>query len=464
MDPFAVNKNGDEKICIVGAGLVGSMLSIILAQSGFEIEVFEKRKDPRLDDKTRGRSIAMSISNRGWKALRMIGLENEVRKNTNPKHSRMVHLPNGSVQAQEYGKDGQTINTINRRYLNITLIDKALNTGKVKMFFNHDCEYIDEESGEIIFRNNETDEKINKVFTRIIGADGNFSAVGGLLAKRNLIEHNRMTLIYGYKELRIPPDEKGDFAIENHYVHVWPRQNAILIALPGLENEFICTLFLPLEGDNSIDTIQSDKSLLNLFKENFSDVIPLIPNLQEQFFNNPTSHITAVKAFPWNYKDKILLIGDAAHAIAPFYAMGMNVGFEDCTTFLEMLVKNDYSFARTFEQFGTKRKLDTDAIAELSFRNFNNISKSPDPTYNVKWELERKIWHLIPEKWMPAYAMIAFTNMPLSKVARQKEKQDKILDELVKSNQNILELPDGILLELVEGVLTRKTAETEISA
>jgi len=463
MDDNTIAIDFSEKICIVGAGLVGCMLAVLLGQLGFEVEVYEKRKDPRSDDKTRGRTIAMSISERGWKALRMIGLEDEVRMNTNPKHSRMVHLPDDSFYVQPYGKNGDSINTINRRYLNITLINKALSTGRVKIFFEHQCVDINHETAEATFRDTKTNTIVERSFTRIIAADGNFSSVGTILAERNLIEHKRTALIYGYKELTIPSKVNGDYALANHFVHVWPRQNAILIALPTLQNEFTCTLFLPLEGDGSIDTIQCDKTLLNLFEKNFPDVIPLIPNLDEQFFSNPNSHITAVKALPWNYKDKVLLIGDAAHSIAPFYAMGMNVGFEDCIVFIELLGKNGFSFTKTFEEFGKKRKPDTDALADLSYNNFNSISRSPDPTYNLKWELERRISDLIPDKWIPVYAMIAFSYIPFSKVIKQKEKQDRILNLLVKNYQNISEMPDTELTEIVEKELSGEKTDRVVT-
>ncbi len=464
MDDTAVSiKDPNEKICIVGAGLVGCMLASILGHLGFEVEIFEKRQDPRYDDKTRGRTIAMSISERGWKALKMIGLEDEIRVNTNPKHSRMVHLSDSTYYIQSYGKNGESINTINRRYLNIELINKALSTGNVKIFFEHQCLDINQETADAAFRNTTTNTIVRKSFTRIIAADGNFSSVGAILAERKLIEHKRTTLIYGYKELTIPANAIGDYALENHYVHVWPRQNAILIALPTLQNEFTCTLFLPLLGDNSIDTIQCDKTLLNLFEKNFPDAISLIPNLEEQFFGNPNSHITAVKAFPWNYKDKVLLIGDAAHSIAPFYAMGMNVGFEDCTVFNDMLIKNELSFSKTFEEFGMIRKPDTDALADLSYNNFNSISKSPDPTYNLKWELERRISDLIPDKWIPVYVMMAFSHIPFSRVIKQKEKQDKILNVLVKNFENISEMSDNVLTDIVERELSSNKLEGHYS-
>ncbi|MCX6149166.1 MAG: NAD(P)/FAD-dependent oxidoreductase [Ignavibacteriales bacterium] len=448
------HNNGKEKICIVGSGLVGSLLSILLTQLGFDIDIFDKRKDPRQDTLTRGRTIAMSISARGWKALKQAGIYDEVRKNANPKHSRMVHLCDGTIQTYKYGDGTQAINTINRKYLNITLINAAMATGKVNIYFEHECVNLNPDTGDIFLKDIKTDQSIQKNYTRIFGTDGIFSNVCELLTNKGLLNFTRTTLSYGYKELQIPANQLGDFALHGNSLHSWPRKDGVLVAFPTIEKEFVCTLFLPLDGENSLAAINSEATLMQYFNSNFPDVIPLMPNLKEDYFKNPASTLTTVNGSPWNYKDKVLLIGDASHAILPFYGMGMNIGFEDCTFFINLLKKNNLDFTRTFEMYSPLRKPDTDAMAELSFNNFNSIGASPDHTYQLKWELERKIWELFTGKWTPSYVLIAFTHTPLAKVIKIKERQDKILDDIVRSHDNIANLSGNCLKETIENYLS----------
>ena len=403
-----------HKVCIIGAGLVGTMLASYLAQRGFKVDLFEKRPDIRKDFISGNRTIAMSISHRGFKGLAGIGLSKFVDDHTIPKHSRMVHKKDGTTMSQQYGKDGHTINTVNRRQLNEALIDKAESTGAVTFYFEHECEVLNPDTGEISFRNYQTNDLTSREYRYIIGADGLFSNIRNILEDQKLVSTEFLTVNFGYRELLIPPDKNGQFILEKEFVHVWPRDNYIIVGLPSEGGSFTCNLFLPSEGDLSLAEIQNKEDVLRLFNKLFPNIIPLMPTLVEDYFGNAASKINAIKTTPWNYKDRILLIGDAAHAIVPFFAMGMNTVFEDCTVFDQMLDRYDNDISKVIELYGTERKPDTDAISDLSYRNFSEISKSPDPDYDLKWRIDRTIWDLFPDKWMPLYPMIAFSHIPLS--------------------------------------------------
>lgn len=440
-----------EKIAIIGAGLVGPLLSVLLARKGFSVDVYEKRPDPRTDSSTRGRSIAMSLSTRGWNALQKIGIAEGVNPHVNPSHGRLVHHLDGTSDIQEYGDGVQSIDTVNRSYLSTTLIDTAEKTGAVHFYFTQECEDIEPDSGKVVFRNTKNESLVHAVYDHIIGADGIFSKVCDILAEKDLVAFNRTTLAYAYKELKIPAKADGTHALLNHHVHVWPRQDAVLIAFPTVDNEFVCTLFVPIAGKDSIDTLDSNEALTDFFGRNFPDVVPHMPTLIEDFFKNPASKITYLMGSPWHYKGNILLIGDACHSITPFYGMGMNVGFEDCVVLMELLEKHENNFAKAFAEFSEIRKPNTDAIAELSLKNLNSISDSPDPRYNLKWNLERRIWKLLPDQWTPAYVQIAFTHTPLAQVIKNIERQDIVLKKMI-ATEGIEQITDEELIQLVQNL------------
>lgn len=440
----------DKKICLIGAGLVGALLAILLAEEGFSVDVYEKRKDPRTDTTVRGRSISLSLSDRGWSALRQVGLEDMIRKTTYPAHGRIVHQKEAATYSQNYGDGSQAIWTVNRNYLNSVLIEKAAATGRATFFFEHSFEDLNEKTSEIIFPGPSPKEKIKKSYDHIIGVDGVFSAVRKDLSEKKLWNFESSLLDFGYKELSIPRDAQGKHILTANHLHVWPRKNSTLVAFPTIEGDFVTNLFLPLAGEDSLASINAPELLMEFFKREYADVIPLMPDLEKEFFSNPNSTITQVKGGPWHYGDKVLLMGDSAHAVTPFYGMGMNVGFEDCIVFMELLKENDHDFGKTFASLGKVRKPNTDALFELSYKNFQSLSESPDPSYQEKWLLERRIWKLFPEQWTPTYVLIAFSETPLKEVPAIKEKQDHLLQELMVADPNVLDLTDEELKALFE--------------
>ncbi len=424
--------NDSEKICIVGAGLVGTLMSVYLAERGFRIDLFEKRPDLRRADIPGGRSIVMSISSRGLRALEIIGMRDEVLARTIPKYSRLVHRANGSVSVQRYGGQGQSINAVDRKLLNCQLLDRAEKTGRVTIRFSHRCEKINPETGEATFTDKSTGDNFRQKYSRIIGADGISSRVRETLEKAGLIKGEIFSPDHGYRELVIPADKNGAWALPKNHVHVWPRKNFFLIAMPQPHGSFTDTLFLPKTGEISFESIRTEKDIETLFSENFPGVFKLMPTLAHDFFTNPYSDIFSVRCHPWHYRDKVVILGDAAHAFVPFFGMGMNVCFEDARILLEILESHEFDWGRAFEEFSRTRKPDTDAITDLSLRNFRDIGKSPDISYDLRWALERKIWEIYPECWMPTYVMIAFSHIPLSEVARRIAVQNEILNRILE--------------------------------
>jgi kynurenine 3-monooxygenase len=420
-----------RKVCVVGAGLTGSLLTIILAKRGFEVDMYEKRPDIRKKLVSGNRTIAMSLSVRGIRGLERAGLSENIVKNTLPKHSRVVHKKNGSLFVQQYGKDGDTINTVDRTELNSQLLNEAEKTGKVNFYPDTRCNIIDADNGLITFTNEILNESYTKEYRWIIGADGIFSDVRQNLIREALVRSELRKAKHGYRELVIPPDENGNYRLDKNCVHVWPRKDYIMVGLPSHGGKFTCNLFLPSEGKLSLKTIENEKQIHELFDRDFKKMKPLMPNLIEDYFNHAASEILTVKCDKWNYRDRVLLIGDAAHAIVPFFAMGMNVGFEDCTVFDDLMKKYNNDLERVFLSFGKKRKPETDAISDLSFKNFSEISKSPNDDYHKIWELERTIWDMYPGKWIPLYPMIAFSHIPFTEVIRRNDLQKEMIENLV---------------------------------
>jgi kynurenine 3-monooxygenase len=377
------------------------------------------------------RTIAMSLSVRGIRGLERAGLSENIVKNTLPKHSRVVHKKNGSLFVQQYGKDGDTINTVDRTELNSQLLNEAEKTGKVNFYPDTRCNIIDADNGLITFTNEILNESYTKEYRWIIGADGIFSDVRQNLIREALVRSELRKAKHGYRELVIPPDENGNYRLDKNCVHVWPRKDYIMVGLPSHGGKFTCNLFLPSEGKLSLKTIENEKQIHELFDRDFKKMKPLMPNLIEDYFNHAASEILTVKCDKWNYRDRVLLIGDAAHAIVPFFAMGMNVGFEDCTVFDDLMKKYNNDLERVFLSFGKKRKPETDAISDLSFKNFSEISKSPNDDYHKIWELERTIWDMYPGKWIPLYPMIAFSHIPFTEVIRRNDLQKEMIENLV---------------------------------
>ncbi len=417
----------NDRICIVGAGLVGSLLAILLKKKGFQVDVFEKRTDPRSAKIDEGRSINLALSHRGIQPLKEAGVFDRIEKTLIPMHGRMMHNEQGELSFQPYGKKGQFINSVSRAGLNKTLIEVATESG-VEFHFEHQCDTIDFEKGIARFTNNTFYEA-----ELIVGADGAFSAVRKKFQSSDRFNYSQHYIEHGYKELTINPIN-GDFGLEPNYLHIWPRGNFMLIALPNHDKTFTCTLFFPFEGPVSFEHLQTEPEVADFFQNYFPDVVELIPDLTAQFFRNPTSSLVTVRCEPWN-KGKALLIGDAAHAIVPFYGQGMNCGFEDVRLLVEMAEELEFDWSQLVSKYAKERKKDADAISELALHNFIEMRDHVgDPGFLNRKKLEAELNERFSDQWLPLYSMVTFSDIPYSEAQEIGKLQTKVMDEYLRDS------------------------------
>jgi kynurenine 3-monooxygenase len=415
-----------KNVLVVGAGLVGSLLSIYLRKKGYDCTILERRPDMRLEKMSAGRSINLSLSDRGLKALKGVGLAEDIKDICIPMPGRMIHFPDSTTAFQAYGLGEQAINSISRGELNKRLMNHAEAAGAT-IEFDTPVEDLNPRDASITSGS----KTFNSDF--IIGADGAFSAVRGVLQKTPMFNYSQSYLEHGYKELTIPATANGKWQIEKNALHIWPRKNFMLIALPNLDGSFTCTLFAPFKGEGGFENLNSDKDVQAYFKKHFPDALPIMPKLCEDFNNNPTSSLVTVKCEPWNYEDKVCLIGDASHAIVPFYGQGMNSGFEDCTIFNEMLNEYGEDTLALFENFSKTRKPDADAIAELAIQNFIEMrDKVGDPQFLYRKKIEKVITSKYPEKYTPAYSLVTFSHTPYSKALKLGDARNEILNKIAE--------------------------------
>ncbi len=421
-----MNKN--QQIAIAGAGLVGSLLSIYLARQGHRVTVFERRPDMRKQTLDGGRSINLALSNRGLRALNEVGLTEEIKKTAIPMHGRVMHDRQGKLTFQRYGKEGEFINSISRSNLNTVLMDKAESLG-VTFLFNHHIASVDFEKTQLHFSNPSSS---NNDFDAIIGADGAFSAIRSSLLTTDRFDFSQEYIAHGYKELHIPAGSDGIFQLEKNALHIWPRESYMLIALPNPDGSFTCTLFFPFNGALSFNSLKTKAKVEEFLKEAFPDALNLMPDAAELFMHNQASSLVTAKCFPWT-KNKTLLIGDAAHAVVPFYGQGMNAGFEDCRLLNELFDKS-CDWPALFNEFQNQRKPDTDAIARLALDNFIEMRDLvADAKFLLRKKIESKLNQLFPTKWIPQYSMVTFRDdMRYSDALATGQRQARIMDEVMK--------------------------------
>lgn len=421
-----------KEVVIVGAGLVGSLLSIYLARKGYSVSIYERRGDMRREDVVAGRSINLALSDRGIKALTEVGIAEDVLRIAIPMHGRFIHNRDGSSAFQPYGKEGQYINSVSRRELNCKLMDLAEAQG-VPIHFHKKCTNINWKTNEVTF----TNEAGNSA---VIGADLIFGADGAYSAARltHMLQHDKMEyhqyyIDCGYKELAIPAGQGGSFLLEKHALHIWPRKDYMLIALPNLDGSFTGTLFFPFEGPLSFEQLTTAEAVDRFFQETFPDVVALIPNLTEQFFQHPTSSLVTVKCFPWIREDRFCLIGDAAHAIVPFFGQGMNAGFEDCSVLNELVEEHRHDWSVILPHFQQLRKPDADAIADLAVNNFIEMrERTADPKFLLQKKIEARLHAHHPDKWIPAYSQVTFSpHIRYSEALRNSQRQEAIMQRVM---------------------------------
>ena len=428
-------ENKKEQITIVGAGLVGCLLACYLGKRGYEVTVYEKRADRRKASSGAGRSINLACSDRGWQALDKIGLGEYVRKEAIPMRGRMLHSQAEQLSYQPYGTGDQAIYSVSRGGLNSILMEHAEKDFGVKFIFDMKCMDVDLELAKATFLHYGTKQEHQVQSDVILGADGAFSRVRGIMQRMDHFDYTQDYIESDYKELTIPAGADGMHVLEKEALHIWPRGKFMLIALPNPDGSFTCTLFMPYEGKPSFEQLQAPEEVEKYFKEVFPDAYRLMPTLQEDFKENPQASLVIIRCHPWNYKGKVGLIGDASHAIVPFYGQGMNSGFEDVYVLDQMIDEYKGDWDCILPAFTKLRKPDADAIADLALYNYRVMADSVnDPEFLLRKKLEHRIMELYPEKYKSLYSMVTFSHIRYSEAQRRGFAQDDRFKKIIKEN------------------------------
>jgi kynurenine 3-monooxygenase len=430
------------RVTVIGAGLAGPLLSILLAERGYRVEIYERRPDMRKAGFTGGRSINLAVSTRGIHALQQAGVWEPMRRIIVPMKGRMMHSVKEELTFQPYGKDEtEVINSVSRAELNRELMSAAESRG-VTIHFNQRCTGVDTRTGAVRFRDEETRRDITVESDTVIGTDGSASAIRASMLHTSRFNFSQDFLDYGYKELIIPAGPYGRHLLEEvNALHIWPRGTYMFIALPNIDGTFACILFLPFEGEDSFTTLDTDTKVLNFFKSRFPDTVPLIPDLARHFFANPTGSMVTIRCFPWAVEGRSLLLGDAAHAIVPFFGQGLNCAFEDCTLLMGYLDRHGPDWPRVFDEFQKSRKADTDAIADMALENFVEMrDRVADPGFLFRKKVELALEARYPGVFVPKYAMVTFHRVPYSVALARGRIQDNILAQLCDSIDRVEDL------------------------
>ena len=416
------------KFVLIGSGLAGGLLAAYLGRRGYDVDLYERRADPREGNIVRGRSINLAISTRGIHALEQIGIADEALRHAIPMRGRMIHDKSRTLHFAPYDVDPKKcINSIGRASLNTTVIEAAQRHANVRVHFNHKCTDVD--LTEAVCRLETQTGKLTVRGDTVIGVDGAFSAVRACM-QRNIdnFQYNESYLAHGYKELTIPPAPDGSWQIEKNALHIWPRKSFMMIALPNPDGSFTCTLFWEFEGRRSFTTTKTDDDVRRFFDEEFPDAVPLMPTLLEDFKNNLTGSLVTIRCAPWYYRDRVCLLGDAAHAVVPFYGQGMNAAFEDCIVLDECLDKFADNRESAFAEYFERRKENADALADLAIGNFIEMrDKTASRTFRAKKKLDHLLEAALPGVYLPLYTMVTFTRVPYAQAARRARLQDRIL-------------------------------------
>jgi kynurenine 3-monooxygenase len=425
------------KFILIGSGLAGGLLAAYLGRRGHEVDLYERRADPREGNIVGGRSINLAISTRGIHALEQIGIAEEALRHAIPMRGRMIHDRSGALHFSPYDVDPKKcINSIGRAALNTTVIEAAQRYPNVRVHFNHKCTDVDLDSATANLETspvaagmspaNSDNQIISAQGDSVIGVDGAFSAVRQSMQMQiNRFQYDESYLAHGYKELTIPPAPDGSWRMERNALHIWPRKSFMMIALPNPDGSFTCTLFWEFEGPRSFATTKTDDEVRRFFGEEFPDAVSLMPTLLDDFRDNPTGSLVTIRCAPWFYRDKVCLVGDAAHAVVPFYGQGMNAAFEDCVVLEECLQNSPQDRERAFAEYFHRRKENADALADLAIGNFIEMrDKTASKTFRAKKKLDHALEAALPGIYLPLYTMITFTRTPYATAAKRARVQD----------------------------------------
>ncbi len=414
---------------IVGGGLGGALLACYLGKAGHATRVYEMRDDLRGSEAGGGRSINLALSYRGLSALESVGLVDEVLRSAVPMRGRMIHGRTGELAFQPYGvSDSQSINSVSRNGLNAILLESAAKFPNVSLHFNEKCTGVDLNTNELEFTNTKSRQSQRVRADAIFSADGAFSAVRAAMQKRDRFDYRQDYLAHGYKELHIPPGAGGAFQLEKNALHIWPRKSFMTIALPNADGSFTVTCFWPFEGPNSFAAIRNESDLIRFFGEQFPDALPLMPTLADDFFNNPTGSMVTIRCRPWRLDGRVCLLGDAAHALVPFYGQGMNAAFEDVLVLHECMERHKSDLGIAFAEYEALRKPNADAIADLAIGNFIEMrDKTGSKVFLMKKKGEKLLARLLPGWYLPLYGMVTFSRIPYADAVERARRQNRIV-------------------------------------
>ncbi len=420
---------GVNRFTLIGSGLAGGLLAGFLGRRGDEVALYERRPDPEAGNQVGGRSINLALSARGLHALSQLGLADAVLAQAIAMRGRMIHDKDGTLHFSAYDRDpAKHINSIGRGALNAAVLEAARQFPNVRVEFNQRCTEVDLDRPSATLR--ATGSETEKIVTgdAIIGVDGAFSAVRGAMQRLNRFEYSQSYLAHGYKELTIPPGPAGQWRMEKNALHIWPRRSFMMIALPNPDGSFTCTLFWEFEGPRSFAAMRGDDDVRRFFDEEFPDAVPLMPDLLTDFRENPTGSLVTIRCEPWHYQDKVALVGDAAHAVVPFYGQGMNAAFEDCVVLDECLAEFSGDRGRAFAEYSRRRKENADALADLAVQNFIEMrDKTASRVFRSKKRIDHFLEGVLPGIYLPLYTMVSFTRIPYAEAARRARLQDRLL-------------------------------------
>lgn len=419
-----------SRLVLVGGGLGGALLAASLGSLGYQIDLYERRPDPGAGQYAAGRSINLAISTRGLDALARVGLADAVLSHAIPMRGRMIHTPRGELHFQPYDIDpARCIHSIGRGVLNALTIDAARKMPNVRVHFDQRCTDVELDQPAALLRHEPTGETTRAVGKAIIGIDGAFSAVRRAMMQRlDRFDYSQHTLGHGYKELTIPPAADGLHAMEKNALHIWPRRSFMLIALPNVDGSFTCTLFLSMTGPVSLEALRGDDAVLRFFETHFPDALPMMPTLLRDFRENPTGSMVTVRCAPWCVGGKVALVGDAAHAVVPFYGQGANCAFEDCVALAACLREHGASMDAAFAEYERRRRANANALADLALLNFIEMrDKTASRAFHVKKRVERALHSALPGVYTPLYTMVSFSLIPYAETIRRAARQDRVV-------------------------------------
>src|SRR5579862_3477326 len=442
-------------ITLIGAGLNGPLLALGLVKRGFQVEIFERRPDMRRVKISAGRSINLALSTRGIFALTQAGLWQGMQSIIIPMKGRMMHAPDSKLTFQAYGKDEtEVINSVSRAELNMALLNAAEAQG-VRIHFERRCTGVRFKDRHLSLRDEASGKETEVEYRVVVGCDGSASAIREGMLRLSRFNFSQEYLNYGYKELTIAAGPGGKHAMETNALHIWPRGNYMLIALPNIDGTFACILFLPFVGGDSFEGLTTNALVQEFFESRFPDVVPLMPDLSETCFGNPTGAMVTVKCSPWHVEGQALLLGDAAHAIVPFFGQGINCGFEDCTILLQLLDRHGADWTRVFSEFELARKANTDAIADMAIDNFVEMrDRVADPRFLFRKKVELTLEARYPKIFVPKYAMVTFHRIPYSIALKRGQVQERLLTELCDGIERVEDLDWSKADQLIRRELT----------